>query len=70
MYCNDTLYISIKNIDSLSEDKDYLSKLFKPARDFFITEITEQNILKENEIVSEWCRENFVMLETQRFEKE
>ena len=70
IYCNDTLYISIKNIDSLSENKDYLAKLFKPAKDFFITEITEQNILKENEMISEWCRENFVRLESQKFEIE
>lgn len=70
MYCNDTLYVSMKNIDSLSEDKAFLYKIFKPAKDFFIVEITEQNILKEDEIVGEWCKDNFVWLEKQRFEKE
>ena len=70
MYCNDTLYVSMKSVDSLSEDKEFLYKIFKPARDFFIVEITEQNILKEDEVVGEWCKDNLVLLEKQRFEKE
>ena len=70
LYCNDTLYVSMKSVDSLSEDKEFLYRIFKPARDFFIVEITEQNILKEDEIVGEWCKDNFVLLEKQRFEKE
>lgn len=70
MYCNDTLYVSMKSIDSLSEDKDYLYKIFRPAKDFFIVEITEQTILKEDNIVGEWCKDNFVLLEKQKFEKE
>ena len=70
MYCNDTLYVSIKNFNSLIQDKEYLYKVFKPAKDFFITEITEQTILKENEVIGEWCKDNFVLLEKQRFEEE
>lgn len=70
IYCNDTLYISMKNVDSLEKDREYLYKIFKPARDFFITEITEQNIFKESEIIVEWCRDNLVLLEKQKFEKE
>ena len=70
MYCNDTLYVSMKNVDCLSEDKDFLYRIFKPARDFFIIEITEQSILKEDEVIGEWCKDNFVLLEKQRFEKE
>lgn len=70
MYCNDTLYVSMKNIDFLNEDKAFLYKIFRPAKDFFIVEITEQNILKEDEIVGEWCKDNFVLLEKQKFEKE
>lgn len=70
MYCNDTLYVSMKSIDSLSEDKEFLYKIFRPARDFFIIEITEQTILKEDEVVGEWCKDNFVLLEKQKFEKE
>lgn len=70
MYCNDTLYVSMKNVDSLSEDKDFLYRIFRPVRDFFIVEITEQSILKEDEVIGEWCKDNFVSLEKQRFEKE
>lgn len=70
MYCNDTLYVSIKTVDSLSEDKEFLYKIFRPARDFFIVEITEQTILKEDEVIGEWCKDNFVLLEKQKFEKE
>lgn len=70
MYCNDTLYVSMKSIDSLSEDKEFLYKIFRPARDFFVIEITEQTILKEDEVVGEWCKDNFVLLEKQKFEKE
>lgn len=70
MYCNDTLYISMKSIDSIGEDREFLYKIFRPARDFFIVEINEENILKEDDIVGEWCKDNFVLLEKQRFEKE
>lgn len=70
MYCNDTLYVSIKSIDSIEEDKAFLYKIFKPARDFFIVEITEQTILKEDEVIGEWCKDNFVFLEKQKFEQE
>lgn len=70
MYCNDTLYVSMKSIDSLSEDKEFLYKIFRPARDFFIVEITEKTILKEDEVIGEWCKDNFVLLEKQKFEKE
>lgn len=70
MYCNDTLYVSMKSVDSIEEDKLFLYKIFKPAKDFFIIEITEQTILKEDEVIGEWCKDNFVFLEKQKFEKE
>ena len=70
MYCNDTLYVSMRNVDSLSEDKNFLYKIFRPARDFFIAEITEQSILKEDDVIGEWCKDNFVSLEKQKFEQE
>lgn len=70
MYCNDTLYISMKSIDSIGEDREFLYKIFRPARDFFIVEINEENILKEDDVIGEWCKDNFVLLEKQRFEKE
>ena len=68
MYYNDILYVSIKSIDSLSEDKEFLYKIFRPAKDFLIVEITEQTILKEDDIIGEWCKDNFVLLEKQKFE--
>ena len=70
MYYNDTLYISMKSIDSIGEDREFLYKIFRPARDFFIVEINEENILKEDDVIGEWCKDNFVLLEKQRFEKE
>ena len=70
MYCNDTLYVSMKSVDSLIEDKQFLYKVFRPAKNFFITEITEQTILKEDDVIGEWCKDNFVLLEKQRYEKE
>lgn len=70
IYCNNTLYASIKNIDIIEEGKEFLHKIFKPAKDFFITEITEKSILKEDDVIIEWCKNNFVSLEKQKFEKE
>lgn len=70
MYYNDTLYVSMKLVDSLKEDKEFLYRIFKPAKDFFIVEINEQNILKEEDIIGEWCKDNLVSLEKQKFEKD
>lgn len=70
MYCDDTLYVSMKSVDSIEEDRLFLYKVFKPAKDFFIVKITEQTILKESEMIGEWCKDNFVLLEKQRYEKE
>lgn len=70
MYYNETLYLSVKDYDSMEGHKDVLSKAFRPSKDFLIREITSENILKEPEIISEWCRNNFVSLEQQKYEKE
>ena len=36
IYCNDALYVAMKRIDNVDDDRNYLYKIFKPARDFYI----------------------------------
>lgn len=70
LYLNNTLYIALINIDDKDICNDTLKKVFKPARDFFITKIEEGNIMDLEPDALVWCRDNLVELDKQRYEKE
>ena len=40
MYCNDTLYISMKSIDSIGEDREFLYKIF----DFYLLKLSHERL--------------------------
>ena len=70
IYTNDNLYIALKNIKEKDNAKIIMNKVFKPIKNYYIKEINETNIMKEDPIVIEWCRDNFVALDKQRYEIE
>ena len=72
IYKNNNLYIALLNYEfSLNKDINKLVKnIFKPAKDFIINEINENNLSNEENEVIEWCRDNFVKLEKEKYQIE
>ena len=52
------------------DDDVNIKELLKPKKDYFVTEINEDNLKYESQNVIEWCRDNFIKLDLQRLEKE
>lgn len=69
IYVTDTMYVSLKSIEYLDDSDTFIKSVFKPARSFLITKINEQNILKEDFVSGSWCKDQFVRLEKQLYEK-
>ena len=70
LYLNNVLYLALINFNDKDICDDTLKKVFKPARDFFITKIEEGNIMDLEPDALVWCRDNLVELDKQRYEKE
>ena len=70
IYTNGTLYIALGDIKNKQEASVLMSKTFRPVRSYYIKEINEKNIMNEEQSVMEWCRDNFVALDRQRYEIE
>ena len=70
IYTNQTLYIALGDIKNKQEASVLMSKTFRPVRSYYIKEINEKNIMNEEQSVMEWCRDNFVALDRQRYEIE
>ena len=47
-----------------------MNKVFRPIRNYYIKEVNEKNIMNEEQSIVEWCRDNFVYLDRQRYEIE
>ena len=70
IYTNQTLYIALGDIKNKQEASILISKTFRPVRSYYIKEINEKNIMNEEQSIMEWCRDNFVALDRQRYEIE
>ena len=70
IYTNGTLYIALGDVKNKQEASILMSKTFRPIRSYYIKEINEKNIMNEEQSVMEWCRDNFVALDRQRYEIE
>ena len=70
IYTNGTLYIALSDIKNKQEASNLMSKTFRPVRSYYIKEINEKNIMNEEQSIMEWCRDNFVALDRQRYEIE
>ena len=70
IYKMGVLYIALKEYGSLEHEEKYIKKILKPNNQFLITPITEKNIMREDEEIKSWCRDNLVRLDTEKFEQE
>lgn len=70
IYINNILYIALISINKKSTAINLIKRILKPAKDFVIIEITEKNIMQESDYIIDWCKDNFVALDTQRYEKD
>ena len=70
IYTNGTLYIALGDVKNKQEASVLMSKTFRPVRSYYIKEINEKNIMNEEQSIMEWCRDNFVALDRQRYEIE
>lgn len=70
IYQDDNLYLALAQYKFRDKAYATLKKSLKPARNFIIREINEKNIMNENDFVIEWCRDNLVAIEKQRYEIE
>ena len=70
IYTNGTLYIALGDVKNKQEAFVLMSKTFRPVRSYYIKEINEKNIMNEEQSIMEWCRDNFVALDRQRYEIE
>ena len=70
IYQDDNLYLALAQYKLKDEAYAILKKSLKPSRNFIIREVNEKNIMNENDFVIEWCRDNLVAIEKQRYEIE
>lgn len=68
MYKNEALYIALIDYSKKEDASVCMKKAFRPVRDFYIKEISEKNIMDEETVIIEWCRDNLVLLDRQRYE--
>ena len=54
----------------LDKTLEVLKKVLKPAKDYFTIEITEDNLGKEAPFYLDWCKENLIRIDRQRYEIE
>ena len=70
VFKNKSLYLSLINIEDKEKALQVMNNIFQDKNKFLIIEITEKNIMNEDKFIIEWCRDNFVILEKQRYELE
>lgn len=66
LFFNNCLFASTKNLENVPD----IRKILLPKSDFYITEVTEENLKFEHSSVIEWCKDNFIKADMQKFEKE
>lgn len=70
LFKNGNLYLSLINIEDEKKGQELINSLFKSNNDFLVLRITEKNIMKEDKFIVEWCRDNLVNLDKQKYELE
>lgn len=69
MYLDDTLFVALKDFRNADEAEEILRESY-PIGLFLIRPITRKNINKLSEMPKEWCLNNLVRLDTDRYEEE
>ena len=70
MYVDNTLFIALKEWKEHEGSEELINKTFRPMKNFYIEEITEKNITTLTPVIKEWCLNNLVKLDTERYEAE
>ena len=70
VYADGVLYIAVADYVNREQALEVLKKTLKPAKDYFTIEITEDNLGKETSFYQDWCKENLVRIDRQRYEIE
>lgn len=68
LFYNNVVYIANKSEKETTNIKNFVSKVIKS--NFYIQEINETNLKYEPLQVVEWCKGQFIRLDTLRFEAE
>lgn len=67
MFYKNVIYLADKEaIETKKEVKQFASKIIK--QDFYLQEINENNLKYEPPQVVEWCKDQFIRLDTLKFE--
>lgn len=70
IYKNGSMYISSKKYDKNFKEDNYLKKFFRSYNDLIYFQVNETNIMREEEEIRNWCRDNLVRLDRERYEIE
>lgn len=70
LFKKEAVYITLINIKDLRKFKNIVLKNIKNNKDYLVVEIDEKNIMREDKFIQEWCRDNFVILQKQKYELE
>lgn len=70
IYTNKTLFLALRNWNERQEGAELLKKVFRPIRDYYIEEMNEKNLTTESDYLKDWCVQNIIRIETQRYEEE
>lgn len=68
LFYKNVLYIGLKHYSEKDNCWKEIKKIFKPNKNFLITEINEKNLLYENQEIKDWCKNKFIELECQELE--
>lgn len=68
VYADGVLYVAVIDYTNGEKALANLKKSLKPAKDYFTIEITEDNLGKESPFYLDWCKENLVRIDRQRYE--
>jgi len=67
LYLDFTLYVALRSYSKI-DAKAELSSILKENKSYTLTEIDETNLKHEAPVIMEWCRDNLLRLDKQRFE--
>ncbi len=70
VYADGVLYTAVADYMNREAALELLKKTLKPAKDYFTVEITEENLGKESPFYMDWCKDNLVRIDRQRYEIE
>lgn len=68
LFYKNILYIGLKHYNEKDNCWKEIKKIFKPNKNFLITEINEKNLLYESQEIKDWCKNKFIELECQELE--